>query len=91
MNCQCSYTFPIAPNSAVCGFSAEVEGRRIVAEVKETEEAKDAYDDAISSGHGAYLGHEERAAVFTVSVGNLPPGTAYYYHVNDRLLLIYFT
>ena len=69
-----SYTFPIAPNSAVCGFSAEIEGKRIVAEVKETEEAKDAYDDAISSGHGAYLGQEERAAVFTVTVGNLPPG-----------------
>jgi hypothetical protein len=111
---QCSYTFPIAARSAVCGFSAEVEGRKITGEVKENEEAavrlkshthtrtpphthhrtrtrttaharvthillcvahQNLYDDAISSGHGAFTGRSEKPNVFTAVVGNLPPGT----------------
>lgn len=32
------------------------------------------YKEAISKGHGAYLMDEETPDVFTVSVGNIPPG-----------------
>lgn len=35
---------------------------------------QDMYDDALSSGHGAYTGRSERPNVFTAVVGNLPPG-----------------
>lgn len=71
---EVTYTFPIAARSAVCGFSAEVEGRKITGEVKENEEAANLYDDAISSGHGAFTGRSEKPNVFTAVVGNLPPG-----------------
>lgn len=71
---EVTYTFPIAARSAVCGFSAEVEGRKITGEVKENEEAANLYDDVISSGHGAFTGRSEKPNVFTAVVGNLPPG-----------------
>ena len=42
--------------------------------VEEREKAFETYDEALAEGHGAYLLDEERADVFTASVGNLPPG-----------------
>jgi Ca-activated chloride channel family protein len=68
------YRFPLDEGAAVCGFEAEVDGRRVVGRVEEREKAFEAYDDALSAGHGAYLLDEERPDVFTLSVGNLPPG-----------------
>lgn len=68
------YTFPIPGDATLVGFAMECEGRRIEAEVKEREEAFQAYDDAISKGHGAALLEQERPNVFTASVGNLLPG-----------------
>ena len=69
------YVFPIDEQAAVCGFQATIDGRTIIAEVREKQEAKDIYDDAISSGHGAYLLEEsdESSDIFRISVGNLPP------------------
>ena len=40
--------------------------------MKEKEQAKREYREAIEKGHGAYLMHQEQAEVFSVSVGNLP-------------------
>jgi Ca-activated chloride channel family protein len=68
------YKFPLEEGSAVCAFEVEIDGRRVVGRVEEREKAFETYDEALSAGHGAYLLDEERADVFTVSVGNLPPG-----------------
>ncbi|KAK3750858.1 hypothetical protein QZH41_018301, partial [Actinostola sp. cb2023] len=46
--------------AAVCGFQATIDGRTIVAEIQEKQEARDTYDDAISSGHSAFLLEEKR-------------------------------
>jgi len=70
------YVFPLDEGAAVCGFEARVDGVRIVGEVKERDEAFQAYDEAMADGHGAYLLDEERPDVFQASVGNLPPGAA---------------
>ncbi|CAF1056543.1 unnamed protein product, partial [Adineta ricciae] len=43
--------------------------------VKEKEQAKQEYREAIAKGHGAYLMHQEEAQVFSVAVGNLPANT----------------
>ncbi|XP_031572137.1 von Willebrand factor A domain-containing protein 5A-like [Actinia tenebrosa] len=69
------YVFPIDEEAAVCGFQATIEGRTIVAEIQEKQEARDTYDDAISSGHSAYLLEEsdESSDIFQISVGNLAP------------------
>ena len=43
----------------VCGFEAFINGKHIVGEVKEKEQAHREYRQAISEGHGAYLMDEE--------------------------------
>jgi Ca-activated chloride channel family protein len=68
------YVFPLDEAAAVCGFEAEIDGRRVVARVEEREKAFEAYDDALAAGHGAYLLDQETPDVFTASLGNIPPG-----------------
>ncbi len=68
------YKFPLEEGAAVCGFEVEIDGRLVKGRVEEREKAFEAYDEALTAGHGAYLVDEERADVFTASVGNLPPG-----------------
>jgi Ca-activated chloride channel family protein len=68
------YTFPLPSDAVLVDFAMECDGRRLEGEVKEREEAFQAYDDAVSKGHGAALLDQERRNVFTASVGNLLPG-----------------
>uniref|UniRef100_K1PUC2 Poly [ADP-ribose] polymerase 4 n=1 Tax=Magallana gigas TaxID=29159 RepID=K1PUC2_MAGGI len=73
---EAKYVFPLDDMAAVCGFEAFINGKHIVGEVKEKETAHREYKRAVQEGHGAYLmdQDEETPEVFTVSVGNLPPG-----------------
>ncbi|XP_045422967.1 protein mono-ADP-ribosyltransferase PARP4 [Lemur catta] len=70
---EAKYVFPLDEKAAVCGFEAFINGKHIVGEVKEKEEARREYRAAVSQGHGAYLMDQEAPDIFTVSVGNLPP------------------
>jgi Ca-activated chloride channel family protein len=68
------YTFPLPTRGSVTGFAMSVNGRQLIGEVHEREEAFRRYDDAMSAGHGSALLEQERPNVFTSSVGNLLPG-----------------
>ena len=68
------YTFPLPADATLVGFAMMCHGRRLEGLVKEREEAFHHYDEAIFAGHGAALLEQERANVFTASVGNLLPG-----------------
>jgi Ca-activated chloride channel family protein len=70
------YVFPLPENSAVDGMTMVIGGRRIVAEIKRRQEARQTYDDAKRDGHTAALLEAERRNVFTQSVANIPPGEA---------------
>ena len=70
------YTFPLDEGAAVCGFEATVDGVRYVGRAMERDDAFKEYDDALEAGHGGFLLDEERADVFTASLGNLKPGSA---------------
>ncbi|XP_043851171.1 protein mono-ADP-ribosyltransferase PARP4 [Dromiciops gliroides] len=70
---ETKYVFPLDDKAAVCGFEAFINGKHIIGEVKEKEEAHQEYREAISQGHGAYLMDQDSPDVFTVSIGNLPP------------------
>ncbi|XP_060049495.1 protein mono-ADP-ribosyltransferase PARP4 [Erinaceus europaeus] len=70
---EAKYAFPLDEKVAVCGFEAFINGKHIVGEVKEKEEAHREYREAVSHGHGAYLMDQDAPDLFTVSVGNLPP------------------
>lgn len=74
---EAEFTFPIDDSSAVFRFEAEIEGRHIVAEIQEKEQAKLTYDDAINRGSTAMLLKEEDRVgdIFQCTLGNLPPQT----------------
>ena len=55
----------------MCSFTAEVDGRTIQGVVKETEEAQTDYDEAIRSGHTAFLVEEKLPDVFKVGEMNV--------------------
>lgn len=67
------YVFPLPADGTLSGFAMVCEGRRLEGVVREREQAFRDYDDAIFHGHGAALLEQERANVFTATVGNLLP------------------
>ncbi|XP_054988162.1 von Willebrand factor A domain-containing protein 5A-like [Sorex araneus] len=71
------FVFPMDENSAVYSFEALVDGRTIVAELRDKEKAHSDYEDALSQGHQAFLLEEDALSgdIFCCSVGNLPPGS----------------
>uniref|UniRef100_A0A3B4UNQ4 Poly [ADP-ribose] polymerase n=1 Tax=Seriola dumerili TaxID=41447 RepID=A0A3B4UNQ4_SERDU len=71
---EAKYVFPLDDSAAVCGFEAFINGKHVVGKVKEKETARKEYKQAIEKGHGAYLMDQDAPDVFTISVGNLPPG-----------------
>ncbi|XP_073349322.1 von Willebrand factor A domain-containing protein 5A-like [Pagrus major] len=70
------FVFPLPGDAAVCHFSATIGQTQIVAEVKDKQEAREKYDDALSSGQQAFLLEESEQSpdIFCLSVGSLPPG-----------------
>ncbi|XP_030600166.1 von Willebrand factor A domain-containing protein 5A-like [Archocentrus centrarchus] len=70
------FVFPLPGDAAVCHFSAKIGQTQIVAEVKEKQEAREEYDDALSSGQQVFLLEESEQSpdIFSLSVGSLPPG-----------------
>ena len=68
------YSFPLEEQAAVCGFEALIGEKRVSGRVVEKEKAFDEYDKAMADGHGAYLLDEDRANLFSASIGNLLPG-----------------
>ena len=68
------FRFPLEKSHAVVGLTAVIDGRKIAAQVREKEEAKAQYDDAIASGFSAALAEEKSGDVFSIALGNLPPG-----------------
>ena len=81
------YKFPLPEGSAVCGFSVLVNGRRITGEVEEKDKAFEKYDQALTKGDGGYLLDQERPNIFTLSVGNLNPGSEVLVELEYVLLL----
>ena len=67
------YVFPVDEGAAISGFEARVGERLVKGVVKEKEEAKAEYDDALSSGHGAYMLESQSSDVLSVQLGNLGP------------------
>ena len=73
---EATYIFPLPDRAAVTRFRLEVAGRVVEGVLKERGAARREYDQAIQAGHRAAITEEDRAGVFTLRVGNLPPGEA---------------
>ncbi|CAF4468650.1 unnamed protein product, partial [Didymodactylos carnosus] len=69
------YCFSMEENGAVYSFIAQLDERKIVAQLKEKCEAQQQYSQAIQQGHGAYLLEQDEKSndIFVVNVGALLP------------------
>src|SRR5262245_28041351 len=68
------YVFPASTRAAVSGMTMTVGDVRIVAKIKEREQAKREFDTAKREGKSASLLEQNRPNVFSMSVANLLPG-----------------
>src|SRR5688572_13390633 len=68
------YVFPASTRAAVYGMTMTVGDRRIVAKIKEREQAKHEFESAKREGKSAALLEESRPNVFTMNVANVLPG-----------------
>jgi Ca-activated chloride channel homolog len=71
---QATYVFPLPDRAAVTEFRMEAGERVVEGALRERAEARAAYDEAIAAGRMGAIAEEERPGVFTMRVGNLPPG-----------------
>ena len=69
------YSFPINPEACVYKFTAQFGKTRIEGVVKEKEEAKKEYEEAVKEGRKAAYGeiNENRKDILNLKVGNVSP------------------
>ncbi|KAF5400727.1 hypothetical protein PHET_05793 [Paragonimus heterotremus] len=67
------FVFPLL-DVAVYAFEAHVENRVIIAECRPRMEAQTTYDEAVQSGHTAFLAQQDEHCedIFQMSIGNVP-------------------
>jgi len=68
------YVHPLPDEATVTGCVMQIGKRKVVAELKEKEQARKEYDDAVSQGHHGALMEQERPNIFTMNVGGIEPG-----------------
>lgn len=71
---EATYVFPLPPRGAVTAMRMTADDRTVVADLREREQARQEYEEAIASGRRASITEEERPDVFTLRVGNILPG-----------------
>lgn len=73
---EVTFEFPLTDKSSVTKLSAQIGDKLIEAQIKEKEEAKEKYDDAMAAGNTAILGtqDEKKKDSMTLRLGNLLPG-----------------
>lgn len=70
------FTLPLPVGGAVKGMTMKIGDREVAAEIKEREAARIEYEEAKEQGHSAAIVEQERAEIFTITVGNVHPGEA---------------
>ena len=68
------YVFPLPEDSAVDRLRMTIGGRTVEGEIREREEAREAYEQAAAAGQRASLVEQERPNIFTTSVANVGSG-----------------
>jgi Ca-activated chloride channel homolog len=68
------YVFPASTRAAVHGMQMTIGPHRVVAKIKEREQATREFEEAKAQGKSASLLEQDRPNVFTMSVSNVLPG-----------------
>lgn len=69
-----TYVFPASSTVTVHGMTMEIGNQKVIAQIKEKEEAKQEFEQAKSEGKSASLMEQQRPNVFTMDVANIMPG-----------------
>ena len=67
------YFFPVEEEASVISFEAEVDDRKISTQIKEKEQARKDYDEAVNNRKTAVLLEETQPDIFQIKVGHLKP------------------
>lgn len=67
------YIFPLPPNASLTDMRLISGDLVITAECKEKEEAEKEYNEAVESGHISSIVNQQRADIYTIRIGNIPP------------------
>lgn len=71
---EATFTIPLPVGGAVVGMSMTIGERVIEADIKERDAARIEFEEAKDQGFTAALFEQDRAEIFTISVGNIHPG-----------------
>ncbi len=71
---EATYIFPASTQAAVYGMEMTIGDRIITAEIREREQARQEYEEAVEEGRTASLLEQQRPNVFQMTVGNILPG-----------------
>lgn len=71
---EATYTFPLNETSAVNRMEMQIGDKRIVASIREKQEAKKIYQQAVQAGKRAALTEQHRPNLFSQKVANIAPG-----------------
>jgi Ca-activated chloride channel family protein len=73
-NIEAFYVFPLPGDGAVYDLEIKAGERIIKGKIKEKEEAKRTYEEAMNEGKKASLLEEQKENIFNISVANIKPG-----------------
>ena len=68
------YSYPVEESAAIVGFEATIGDHEIIAEVKEKEQAKAEYNQAMRDRNSAIILDESSPDIFMMKLGQLKPG-----------------
>ncbi|MHC9542091.1 MAG: VIT domain-containing protein [Vulcanimicrobiota bacterium] len=84
------YTFPLSGNAAVSDFELHIGERVIKGSVMERKAAKKEYRKTLMEGKQAAVLEQERDELFTLQVGNIPPGESVLIRLTYSERLLFF-
>ncbi|MEO6597798.1 MAG: VIT domain-containing protein [Planctomycetota bacterium] len=71
---QVRYQLPLPADAAVAGFAFVLGDRRVTGQIDRRTAARERFEQAIAEGRSAGLVEQERSALFSQELGNVPPG-----------------
>lgn len=71
---EATYVFPLPDRAALTGMTMTAGDRVIEGVLEDRADARERYDRALAAGQRASIAEEDRPDVFTLRVGNIPPG-----------------
>ena len=70
---EATYEFPLEKSTLLAKLVAELDGKTIEAQVREKQEAREKYDDAVARGNAAVLAERSNKDILMIKLGNLLP------------------